>query len=168
MTFDTGEIINFEIFRVLELMNFLKALNALHKTKQEIDININDYNNQFVRNNPKNFTVSPYHGRASFSGHLKKWTEGILKSGFEKRFATLTEIGLIIMDQPNGKTLEVINLMFATWNIYNGGDGDYCFCLYIGKNKHIFSSDTLFLRNRWITEFEKWIKKIKEDETISV
>ena len=168
MTFETGEIINFEIFRILELMNLLKALNALHKTKQNIDINMSDYNNQFVKNNPKNFTVSPYHGRAIFSGHLKKRVEGILKTGFEKRFASLTEIGLIIMDQPNGKPLEIINLLFAKWTVYNGGDGDYCFCLNIGKNKHTFSVDTLFLRNKWISEFENWIKKIKEEETISV
>ena len=168
MTFDTGEIINFEIFRILELMNLLKSLNALHKTKQEIDINISDYNNQFVRNNPKNFTVSPYQGRAIFSGHIKKWVEGILKSGFEKRFASLTEIGLIIMDQPNGKPLEIINLLFSKWTVYNGGNGDYCFDLYIGKNKHTFSLDTLFLRNRWISEFENWIKRIKEEETITV
>ena len=168
MTFETGEIINFELFRILELMNFLKALNALNKTKQKIEISMNDYNNQFVKNNPRNFTVSPYHGRAIFSGHIKKRIEGILKSGFEKRFAALTSIGFIIMDEPNGKPQEIINLLFAKWTVYNGGDGDYCFCLFIGKNKHTFSVDTLFLRDRWILEFENWIKKIKEDETISV
>ena len=168
MTFESGEIINFELFRILELMNFLKALNALNKTKQKIEISMNDYNNQFVKNNPRNFTVSPYHGRSIFSGHIKKRVEGILKSGFEKRFAVLTSIGLIIMDEPNGKPQEIINLFFAKWVVYNGGDGEYCFCLFIGKNKHTFSVETLFLRNKWISEFENWIKKIREDETISV
>ena len=168
MTFETGEIINFELFRILELMNFLKSLNALHKTKQQIDINMNDYNNQFVRNNPKNFTVSPYQGRAIFSGHLKKRVEGILKSGFEKRFVVLTEIGLIIMDQPNGKPLEIINLLFAKFIKYNGGDGEFCFCINIGKNKHTFSCEREFLRNKWLSEFDKWINKIRGEETISV
>ena len=169
MTFENGEIINFELFRILELMNFLKSLNALYKTKQQIDINMSDFNNQFVKNNPKNFTVSPYQGRAIFSGHLKKRVDWIIiKSGFEKRFVVLTEIGLIIMDQPNGKPLEIINLLFAKWVKYNGGDGAYCFDIIIGKNKHCFSSDTESLRNKWIFEIEKWVNKIKEEETISV
>ena len=168
MTFESGQIINFELFRILELTNFLKALNALHKTKQKIDINMSDYNNQFVRNNPRNFTVSAYQGRAIFSGHLHKKVEGILKSGFEKRFVSLTEIGLIIMETPNGKPLDIINLLFAKWNKYNGGDGAYCFYLYIGKNKHYFSAETDFLRSKWISEFEKWINNVRKEETISV
>lgn len=168
MTFENGEIINFEIFRILELMNFLKALNALHKTKQKININMSDYNNQFVKNNPNNFTVTAYHGRSIFSGYLQKRVESFLKTGLEKRFVDLTEIGLIIMDSPNGKPLEIINLLFAKFTIYNGGDGVYCFCLNIGKVKHTFSCDSEFLRNKWISEFEKWIKKISQEETISV
>ena len=168
MTFESGQIINFELFRILELTNFLKALNALHKTKQQIDINMSDYNNQFVKNNPRNFTVTAYQGRAIFSGHLQKKVEGLLKSGFEKRFVTLTEIGLIIMDSPNGKPLEIVNLLFAKWSKYNGGDGTYCFDLYIGKNKHYFSAETDFLRSKWISEFENWINKVRKEETISV
>jgi vacuolar-type H+-ATPase subunit I/STV1 len=31
MTFYEGETINFELFRILDLMNFIKSLNALHK-----------------------------------------------------------------------------------------------------------------------------------------
>jgi len=168
MTFENGEIVNFEIFRILELMNFLKALNALHKTRQQIDINMSDLNNQFVKNNPKNFTVCAYQGRAVFSGHLKKRVEGLLKSGFEKRFCTLSEIGLIVMESPNGKPLEIINLLFAKWTSYNGGDGDYCFVLSIGKIKHTFSAETLFLRNKWLSEFGNWIKRVKEEDTVSV
>ena len=168
MTFESGEILNFEIFRILELMNFLKALNALNQTAQKIEINMSDYNNQFMKNNPKNFTVSAYHGRSIFSGFLKKRVELFLKAGFENRFVVLTEIGLIVMDEPNGKPLEIINLLFSKWNLYNGGDGDYCFHLFIGKTKHTFSADTETIRNKWIFEFEKWIKKIRDEETISV
>ena len=55
MTFYEGETINFELFRILDLMNFIKSLNALHKTKIPIEININDYNNQFVIKELKDF-----------------------------------------------------------------------------------------------------------------
>ena len=156
MTFFEGETINFELFRILDLMNFIKSLNALHKTKQEIEINMSNYNNQFVNNISNNFTKCAYHGRAIFSGYINKRVEGFLKSGFEKRFASLTEIGLVIMDKPNGKPLDIINLVFAEWEIYKGEIGDYCFCLNIGKIKHTFSVDSYFIRNKWIEEFEKW------------
>ena len=168
MTFYEGNILNFELFRILDLMNFIKSLNALHKTKQLIEINMSDYNNQFVNNNINNFTLCAYHGRAIFSGYVQKRVEGIFKSGFEKRFASLTEIGLIIMDKPNGKTLHIINLLFAKWDIYNGGDGDYCFCLYIGNVKHTFSVDSDFIRNKWINEFKNWNKKIQEEESLMI
>ena len=168
MTFYEGETINFELFRILDLMNFIKSLNALYKTKQKIEINMSDFNNQFVNNIKNNFTVSPYHGRAFFSGYIHKRIESFLKTGFEKRFAILTEIGLVIMDKPNGKPLEIINILFAKWDVYNGGDGDYCFCLNIGKIKHTFSVDSDFLRNKWIEEFSKWIKKIQEEESIMI
>ena len=171
MTFYEGQTINFELFRILDLMNFIKSLNALHKTKQPIEININDYNNQFVSNISNNFTISPYHGRAFFSGFIQKKIEGVLgifKSGFEKKFASLTEIGLVIMDKPNGKPLQIINILFAKFDIYDSDDGDYCFCLNIGKKKHTFSVESDFLRNKWIEEFNKWIKKIQEDESLSI
>jgi len=168
MTFYEGETLNFELFRILDLMNFIKSLNALHKTKQEIEINISNYNNQFVNNILNNFTICAYHGRAIFSGYVLKRVESFLKSGFSKRFASLNEIGLIIMDKPNGKPLEIINLLFAQWYTYNGGDGDYCFYINIGDIKHTFSVDSDFIRNKWIEEFNKWKNKIKEEESIMV
>ena len=168
MTFYEGETINFELFRILDLMNFIKSLNALHKTKIPIEININDYNNQFVCNHLNNFTICAYHGRAIFSGYVNKRVEGFLKSGFEKRFASLTEIGLVVMNEPNGKPLNIINLLFAKMNIYNGGDGDYCFCINIGSIKHTFSVESDFIRKKWIEEINKWIKKIKDEESIMI
>ena len=168
MTFYEGETINFELFRILDLMNFIKSLNALHKTKIPIEININDYNNQFVCNHLNNFTICAYHGRAIFSGYVNKRVEGFLKSGFEKRFASLTEIGLVVMKEPNGKPLNIINLLFAKMNIYNGGDGDYCFCINIGSIKHTFSVESDFIRKKWIEEINKWIKKIKDEESIMI
>ena len=168
MIFYEGETINFELFRILDLMNFIKSLNALHKTKIPIEININDYNNQFVCNHLNNFTICAYHGRAIFSGYVNKRVEGFLKSGFEKRFASLTEIGLVVMNEPNGKPLNIINLLFAKMNIYNGGDGDYCFCINIGSIKHTFSVESDFIRKKWIEEINKWIKKIKDEESIMI
>ena len=168
MTFYEGETLNFELFRILDLMNFIKSLNALHKTKQEIEINMSNYNNQFVNNILNNFTICAYHGRAIFSGYVHKRVESFLKSGFSKRFASLTEIGLVILDKPNGKPLEIINLVFAQWHTYNGGDGDYCFYITIGNIKHTFSVDSDFIRNKWIEEFNKWKNKIIEEESIMI
>lgn len=165
MTFETGQTINFELFRILELMDFIKSLNALHKTRQKIIINMNNDNNQFVPKNPNNFTIGAYHGRAIFSGYLYKRVEGIFTSGFERRFASLTDIGLIIMKEPNGKPSDIINLLFANFEIYNGGDGDYCFSVNIGRVKYTFSVSSDFIRKKWIDEFNNWIKKVKEDES---
>lgn len=44
LIFDSGENIVFEIFRILELINFFKTLNSLDKTN--ISINSNKLNNQ--------------------------------------------------------------------------------------------------------------------------
>ena len=168
MTFYGGKILNFELFRILDLINFIKSLNALHKTSQPIEINMNEYNNQFVDKNPKNFKISAYHGRAIYSGFIQKRVDGFLSSKFEKRFATLTEIGLIIMNKPDGKPLEIINLLFSECYPYNGGDGDYCFCLIIGNVKHAFSLDSEFIRNKWVGQIINWSKKIKDEESITI
>ena len=168
MTFYEGLTINFELFRILDLMSFIKSLNALHKTKRQIQINMSDFNNQFVRNISNNFTVCAYHGRAIFSGYVNKRVEKFWKTEFEKKFMSLTEIGLVIMEKPNGKPLDIVNLTFAEWDVYNDDDGNYCFVLYIGVIKHTFSVDSEFIRNKWILEFDKWKKKIKKEESITV
>ena len=168
MTFYEGLTINFELFRILDLMSFIKSLNALHKTKRQIQINMSDFNNQFVRNISNNFTVCAYHGKAIFSGYVNKRVEKFWKTEFEKKFISLTEIGLIIMEKPNGKPLDIINLTFAEWDVYNDDDGNYCFVLYIGVIKHTFSVDSEFIRNKWILEFDKWKKKAIKEESITV
>ena len=168
MTFYEGLTINFELFRILDLMSFIKSLNALHKTKRPIQINMSDFNNQFVKNISNNFTVCAYHGRAIFSGYINKRVEKFWKTEFEKKFMSLTEIGLVIMEKPNGKPLDIVNLTFAEWDIYNDGEENYCFVIYIGEIKHTFSVDSEFIRNKWIIEFDKWKKKIKKEESIIV
>ena len=167
MTFYDGKILNFELFRILDLINFIKSLNALHKTNREIEINMSEYNNQFVDKNPNNFKICAYHGRAIFSGFMQKRVDGFLGSKFEKRFATLTEIGLVVMNKPNGKPLEIINLLFSECYPYDGGD-DYCFCLIIGNVKYHFSVDSEFIRNKWMGEILNWSKKIKDEESITI
>ena len=168
MTFYEGLTINFELFRILDLMSFIKSLNALHKTKRQIQINMSDFNNQFVRNISNNFTVCAYHGRAIFSGYVNKRVEKFWKTEFEKKFMSLTEIGLVIMEKPNGKPLDIVNLTFGEWDVYNDDDGNYCFVLYIGVIKHTFSVDSEFIRNKWILEFDKWKKKAIKEESITV
>lgn len=168
--FETGEVVIFEIFRILELMNFFKSLNALHKTRNPITINIDEINNQFVKNKSKNnnYTTSPYFSKAIFSGRLKQKVEGIFNSGFENRFVILTEIGLIIMDKPNGKPLEIINPLFSKNSIYNGGEGEFCFMLFIGKFQYTFSAESLHIRTKWLSLIEYWIKKTNDEEKLSV
>ena len=168
--FETGEVVIFEIFRILELMNFFKSLNALHKTRNPITINIDEINNQFVKNKSKNnnYTTSPYFSKAIFSGRLKQKVEGIFNSGFENRFVILTEIGLIIMDKPNGKPLEIINPLFSKNSIYNGGEGEFCFMLFIGKSQYTFSAESLHIRTKWLSLIEYWIKKTNDEEKLSV
>ena len=168
MTFYDGKILNFELIRILDLINFIKSLNALHKTNRPIELNMSEYNNQFVDKNPNNFKIFAYHGRGIYSGFIQKRVDGFLGSKFEKRFATLTEIGLVIMNKPNGKPLEIINLLFSECYPYNGGDGDYCFCLIIGNIKHHFSVDSEFIRNKWVGEILNWSKKIKDEESIMI
>ena len=72
------------------------------------------------------------------------------------------------MEKPNGKPLDIVNLTFAEWDVYNDDDGNYCFVLYIGVIKHTFSVDSEFIRNKWILEFDKWKKKAIKEESITV
>ena len=64
--------------------------------------------------------------------------------------------------------MDIVNLTFAEWDIYNDGEENYCFVIYIGEIKHTFSVDSEFIRNKWIIEFDKWKKKIKKEESIIV
>ena len=167
LTFENGEIVIFEIFRILEIIQFFKTLNVLQKDIQ-YTININNYNNQnFEKNKKKNYSNSPYYGKVNISGYLKKKYDNILQNSFSKRFVALTNLGLTIMDDPQGKPLEVINPLFAKIEEYNTKKG-LCLELAIGKNRHIFSVSNDTLRKRWREEIEKWILNTYNDKIITI
>ena len=72
------------------------------------------------------------------------------------------------MDKPNGKPLEIINPLFSKNSIYNGGEGEFCFMLFIGKSQYTFSAESLHIRTKWLSLIEYWIKKTNDEEKLSV
>ena len=168
LTFLTGEIVIFEIFRVLEFVNFFNYMNALEKANN-YSININNYNNLFIKEKKKNYTICPYYGRAKLSGYLYKKIEGLVTVNFNERFVVLSEIGMIIMESPTGKPHEIINLLFSEIHQYEDKNGKPCFEIAIGKTIHVFRASSNAVRLKWVTEIENWIidtyteqNKIKE------
>jgi hypothetical protein len=115
----------------------------------------------------KNYSNSPYYGKVNISGYLKKKYDNILQNSFSKRFVALTNLGLIIMDDPQGKPLEVINPLFAKIEEYNTKKG-LCLELAIGKIRHIFCVSNDTLRKRWREEIEKWILNTYNDKIITI
>ena len=167
LTFENGEIVIFEIFRILEIIKFFKTLSAIQK-EINYTININDYNNQnFDKNKKKNYSNSPYFGNVIISGYMKKQYDNILQKSFLKRFVALTNLGLIVLDEPQGKPLEIINPLFSVIEEFNYKK-EYCFELTIGKIKHIFSVKNNNLRKRWKDELEKWTLSIYNDEIVTI
>ena len=156
LTFHTGEIIIFEIFRVLEFINFFQTINANEKANN-YSININNYNNLFLASKKKNYTTCPYYGKARLSGYLKKRVDGVVTVNYYERFVVLCDIGMIILDDPLGKPLEIINLLFAETHQYEDKNGIPCFEIAIGKTVHVFKSTSANLRQNWINEIERWI-----------
>ena len=167
LTFENGEIVIFEIFRILELIKFFKTLNEIQK-EIKYTININKYNNQnFEKNNKKNYTNSPYYGNVIISGYMEKKYDNIFQKSFLKRFVALTQLGLIILDEPQGKPLEIINPLFSKIEEFNYKE-EYYFELNIGKIKHVFSVKNNYLRKRWRYEIENWILSIYNDKIITI
>ena len=156
LTFLSGDIVIFEIFRVLEFINFFNYMNTLEKARN-YSININNYNNLFMKDKKKNYTTCPYYGRASLSGYLYKKVEGIVTVNFYERFVILCEIGMIVMDSPLGKPLEIINLLFAETHQYEDKDENPCFEIAIGKNIHVFKAGSNCIRQKWVLGIERWI-----------
>ena len=156
LTFLTGEIVIFESFRVLEFVNFFNYMNALEKANN-YSININNYNNLFIKEKKKNYTICPYYGRAKLSGYLYKKIEGLVTVNFNERFVVLSEIGMIIMESPTGKPHEIINLLFSEIHQYEDKNGNPCFEIAIGKTIHVFRASSNAVRLKWVTEIEIWI-----------
>ena len=98
---------------------------------------------------------------------MKKQYDNILQKSFLKRFVALTNLGLIVLDEPQGKPLEIINPLFSVIEEFNYKK-EYCFELTIGKIKHIFSVKNNNLRKRWKDELEKWTLSIYNDEIVTI
>lgn len=151
-----GDIIIFETFRVLELIHFFKLIR---KDTYKYSMNINNFNNQFLpKNNKKNYTNSPYFGNALLSGYLMKKYDGFI-IGFNEKFVVLSDIGMIILDEPYGKPTTIINLLFSHMHEYDDVIRNlFCFVITIGKNeKLVFGTHTDEQRKLWMDEIKKWI-----------
>ena len=156
--FSSGEIIIIEIFRILELINYYKLL--IEQKGYKYKISLDDNNNAFTLNKKTdlNFTNLPFYGNTSLSGVIYKRYDGILQKCFQRRFGVICDLGLIIMDDPKGKPLEVINLLFCNHKEFNDYTKNrYIFELKIGKIKHVFYLNSNNARLIWIKEIEKWI-----------
>ena len=166
LIFDTGEIVIFEIFRVFEFINFFKTMNAIERGNNYA-INVNGNNNKnYDKKKKKNYSTTPFYGNAILSGYLKKKYEQFLQTTFNKRFVALCDIGLIVMDEPQGKPIEIINPLLSEIHLYNDKK-ELCFELVIGKTKHTFSAENNSLRMKWKDEIEKWILTTYNNEIVT-
>ena len=166
LIFDSIENIMIEIFRILELINFFKTLNSLNKTN--ISINSNKLNNQIEKIKRKNYTNSPYYGKCQLSSFIKKKYTNILQTYYDKKFLILCDLGLVLMDDPMGKPIEIINVLFAKTNEYNDSYGNYCFDIIIGDIIHSFCATSDSLRRKWISEIENWIFFTYNDQIVEI
>ena len=129
--FQRGEIVIIEIFRVLELINFFKLIQAQQKS-YKFRINIEPYIYSSMQNS-KNCVEGLYFGKAYFSGYFYQKSEGIFIEKNEERFGVLCEIGLIILESPTGKPKNIINLLFAEINSFNNEKGKNCLAISVGN-----------------------------------
>ena len=155
LVFDQYEMLSFELFRILEIVDFFKILQTKNKKNYKYKIIIQPYTNNFKTSYNKNFTECLYYGKAIFSGRLERYKSGMIYSSKEKIFGVLSEIGLILLDSPVGQPLEIINLLFAEIKSLSDDYG-YWLIIIIGKNKHSFVFDSLTLRTQWQKEIEKY------------
>jgi hypothetical protein len=156
--FDDGDIIIIEIFRVLEFINFFKILNARQKSNI-CSINVNEFNNNFEGlQHKKNYTICPFYGKTKLTGYLLKKSGNFLSTGYIEKFEVLCDIGLIIMDEPNGKPVDIVNPLFCESRVYvDEKDDKHCFELCIGKKKYVFKTGSEHVRRKWTEAIEGWI-----------
>ena len=152
--FERGEIIIFETFRVLELINFFKLLKAQQKS-YNYKINIEPYIYSADKKD-KNYIQCLYYGKAYFSGYLSKKSEGIFIDKYEERFGVLCEIGLIILESPIGKPKEIINLLFAQISTFNNSEGNNCLAINVGEITHKLAFENENVRKEWESQIILW------------
>ena len=154
--FQRCEIVIIEIFRVLELVNFFKLLQAQQKSyKYKINPQPNIYSNI---DNSKNYVECLYYGKAYFSGHFWKKSEGFFTEKNEERFGVLCEIGLIILESATGKPKDIINLLFAEINSFNNEKGKNCLAICVGNKVYQLSFENEKVRIEWERQIYLWKK----------
>ena len=152
------EGIIFETFRVLELVNFMKIIKSRQKHLKFI-INLEPFIYTKTNDSKKNnFVEYLYYGKAIFSGIFKKQIEGIFTSDYKERFGVLCEIGLIILESPNGKPEEIINLLFADISGFITNNGMNGLAIKVRENIYKFIFDNEKIKNEWESKINNWKK----------
>ena len=157
LIFQRTENIVFETFRVLELVNFMKLIQARKKSLLFQIISEPYLYIQPKEKIKKNYIESLYYGKAYFSGSFIKQFKGVFKKEGE-RFGVLCEIGLIILDSPTGEPKEIINLMFAEISRFNTKEGNNGLSIFVKDSIHKLVFDNDKIRNEWESKINTWKK----------
>ena len=152
--FQNDQTVIIEIFRVLELVNFLKLIKAQQKS-YSFSMNREPYIYDATTNS-KNYIECLYYGKAYFSGQFSKKSEGIFIDKYEDRFGVLCEIGLIILESPTGKPKEIINLLFAQVQQYNSQRGNNCLAIIVGNHTHKIAFESENIKKEWEQQIKLW------------
>ena len=156
--FQRSENVIFETFRVLELVNFMKLIKAKQKS-YKFNISLEPY--IYVQPSEikkKNFIENIYYGKASFSGSFSIPVEGIFTMNYEERFGVLCEIGLIILESPNGKPKKIVNLLFADISRFNTNKGNNGLAINVRGEIYKLIFDNMDIRNEWENKIKSWKK----------
>ena len=155
--FKRSEGVIFETFRILELINFMKLVKKQKSLVFQISIEPYIYiqPNETTNNN---FIENGYYGKAAFSGSFTKQVDRIFMLKNEERFAVLCEIGLIILESPNGKPKKIINLLFADISRFNTREGNNGLAINVAGNVHKFIFENDKIRNEWESKINAWKK----------
>ena len=154
--FQRSEAVIIECFRVLELVNFMKLLQARQKSLKfslSIEPFIHTQPNEVKK---KNFIECLYYGKAAFSGSFQKQVEGLFTLSYEERFGVLCEIGLIILESATGKPKQIINLLFADFSRFNTREGNNGLAINIRGQIYKFIFDSEQIRNEWEKHIKTW------------
>ena len=157
VSFKGNENIIFEFFRVLELVNYMRLLKARQKSLK-FTINsksiIYTQKNDLIKKN--NFIECLYYGKASYSGRFSQIFDELFSPKSENRFGVLCEIGLVILESPNGKPLNIINLLFADISRFNTKEGNNGLNINVKGNIYKFIFDSDKLRDQWDNIIKEW------------
>ncbi len=156
--FQRSEGIIFEIFRILELVNFMRLIQARQKSLK-FSISIEPY--IYMQPNEiktRNFMECLYYGKAYFSGNLIEQVDGLFTLNNKERFCVLCEIGLIILESPIGKPKDIINLLFADISGFNTREGYNGLAIHVKNKNYKFICENDKIEKEWEQQIKKWKK----------